>query len=87
MNTRNQEMKKMTYETHKSIEAKTNKERQEFKQSQHDYTIRSEWCPEKFDFWGWKTTQIKPINHTKRWKKEPGDEEDGKCKDEETKKW
>ena len=48
---KNQELKKMTYETHKPIEAKTNKERQEFKQSQHDYTIRSEWFTKEFDFW------------------------------------
>ncbi len=40
----------MAYEAYKDIKAKTNKERQEFKQSQHDYTIRSEWCPEALDF-------------------------------------
>ena len=33
-----------------------------------------------------KTTQIKPNNHTKRWKEKTGDEEYGKREHEETEK-
>ena len=43
-------MKNMTYETYKPINAQTNKERPKFKQSQQDYTIRSEWNLESFKF-------------------------------------
>ena len=47
-------MKKMTYETYKHIDSQPKKERPEFKQSKHDYTIRSEWGAEAFEFWWWK---------------------------------
>ena len=43
-------MKKMTYETYKHIDSQPKKERPEFKQSKHDYTIRSEWRAEAFEF-------------------------------------
>ena len=47
-------MKKMTYETHKPIDAPTHKKSPKSKQSQHDYTIRSEWGAKAFEFWWWK---------------------------------
>ena len=40
----------MTYETHKPIDPRTQKKSPKFKQSQHDYTIRSEWGAEAFEF-------------------------------------
>lgn len=50
MNTKNPEMKKMTYETYKQIDSQPKKECPKFKQSKHDYTIRSEWGAEAFEF-------------------------------------
>jgi len=40
----------MTYETYKHIDSQPKKERPKFKQSKHDYTIRSEWGAEAFEF-------------------------------------
>ena len=67
MNATNQENEHMTYEIYKPIDPQLKKKRPTFKQSKHDYTIRSEWGAEAFEFWGWKRTQIRMINHTKRW--------------------
>jgi len=50
MNTTNQEMKKMTYETYKAIDPQLNKEGPKLKKSKHDYTIRSEWDAGAFEF-------------------------------------
>ena len=40
----------MTYETYKHIDSQQDKENSKFKQSHHDYTIRSEWGAEAFEF-------------------------------------
>ena len=54
MNTTNQENEHMTYEIYKPTDPQLKKETPIFKQSKHDYTIRSEWSAEVFEFWEWK---------------------------------
>ena len=68
-------MKKMTYETHKPIDAPTHKKSPKSKQSQHDYTIRSEWGAKAFEFWWWKKKHKTNRSTTPRDEdKRPGDE-------------
>ena len=50
MNATNQENEHMTYEIYKPIDRQLKKKRPTFKQSKHDYTIRSEWGAEAFEF-------------------------------------
>jgi hypothetical protein len=50
MNTTNQENEHMTYEIYKPINPQPKKKSLTFKQSKHDYTIRSEWSVEAFEF-------------------------------------
>ena len=40
----------MTYEIYKPTDPQLKKETPIFKQSKHDYTIRSEWSAEAFEF-------------------------------------
>ena len=69
-------MKNMTYEIHKSNPPQPNHELSKYIQSKHDYTIRSEWQIEAFDFWNWEkqhqtdrtNTPIDEQNRTWRWK-------------------
>ena len=50
MNTTNQENEHMTYEIYKPTDPQLKKETPIFKQSKHDYTIRSEWGAKAFEF-------------------------------------
>ena len=50
MNTTNQENELMTYENYKPNNPQLKKKTPIFKQSKHDYTIRSEWSAEAFEF-------------------------------------
>ena len=50
MNTTKQENEQMTYDIYKPINPQLKKKSLTFKQSKHDYTIRSEWSVEAFEF-------------------------------------
>ena len=71
----------MNYEIYKPIDPQLKKKSLTFKQSKHDYTIRSEWNAEAFEFWRWKKEHKSERLTTPRDEhNKPGDEEYGKCK-------